>query len=234
MHAVPRSPEPESLAELRRAFAQWDDLGGQDRRRIRDRLARDFRQTCAYCERRCQQTTHNENLPDEETIDHFRPRDHFPSLSFDWLNLVYACRRCNQAKRNSWPGYGNSITEALFPASEYVNPNATDNQRPAQEFFSFDFSAGEIIPSNQLDSDESAIAGRTIRDINLNDIDLADNDPSSLLNMRKYRLYLTIEALMSAREDISSTNQIISRSISPGSPFSSYIAAYVNSPLFSP
>ena len=120
------------------------------------------------------------------------------------------------------------------PVSEYVNPNAGDNKRPAGNFFSFDVTSGEIVPSDKIGSEDWSIARRTISDIDLNDSILADNDPGNLRNLRRYRLYLMIEALMAASGDSNLTNLIISDSLSPRSPFSSYIAAYVNSPLFSP
>lgn len=121
-----------------------------------------------------------------------------------------------------------------MPVSEYVNPNATDGKRPAGDFFSCDVTSGEIAPSDKIGSEDWSIARRTIRDIDLNDSILGDNDPGNLRNLRRYRLYLMIEALMAASGDSNLTNLIISDSLSPRSPFSSYIAAYVNSPLFSP
>ena len=36
MHSVERSPEPDFLAELRATHFQWDDLHGDERRRIRN------------------------------------------------------------------------------------------------------------------------------------------------------------------------------------------------------
>ena len=98
LHSVPRSPEPEFLAELRSAYTNWDDLDGGDRRRIRDALARDFGLVCAYCEQFCQPTQSRAQTggeespppPDEESIDHLRPRSLFPNLWLDWPNLIYA------------------------------------------------------------------------------------------------------------------------------------------------
>ena len=240
MHSVQRSPEPGFFAGIRAANAQWDDLDGFNRRRIRDALAQDFGQICAYCERPCQFPAAEK--PDEESIDHFRPRSRFPGQWLDWLNLVYACRRCNQRKGDSWPGCDDALINRMLaaedsrymPVSEYVNPNATDGKRPAGDFFSFDVTSGEIAPSDKIGSEDWSIARRTIRDIDLNDSIQADNDPGNLHNLRRYRLYLMIEALMAASEDPNLTNRIISDSLSPRSPFSSYIAAYVNSPFFSP
>ena len=241
MHSVQRSPEPRFFADIRATKTRWDDLEPSDRGRIRDALARDFGRVCAYCERPCQSPTKSEK-PDEESIDHFKPRHHFSGQWLDWLNLIYACRRCNQRKGDSWPGYDDALINSLLaaedprytPVSEYVNPDAANNKRPARDFFSFDLSSGEIAPSDKISSEEWSIARRTISDIDLNDNDLADNDPNNLRQMRRYRLYLMLEALIAASGDPNSTNRILSESLSPHSPFSAYLAAYVNSPRFAP
>ena len=211
MHSVERSPEPDFLAQLRNDRAKWDDLDGGDRRRIRHALAQDFGPICAYCEQRCQPTrsrarTESEEesaTADEESIDHFRPRRWFPDLWLDWFNLVYACYRCNQSKADSWPvedDTKNRLLTAAFspryvPVSEYVNPNGSNRQRPALEFFDFDFDSGEIRPSAQLDDQEWSMARRTIDDVDLNDdiSELGAYHPDSLVNQRRYRLYLLIE-----------------------------------------
>ena len=105
MHSVERSPDPDFLAQMSTDHANWDELDGGDRRRIRDALAHDFGPICAYCETQCEWPNSYRNSPRQETIDHFRPRYRFPNLWLDWLNLVYACHRCNQTKGNSWPGF---------------------------------------------------------------------------------------------------------------------------------
>ena len=239
LHSVQRSPEPGFFAAIRAAKTRWDDLEPSDRRRIRDALVRDFGPICAYCERPCQSPTRAEK-PDEESIDHFNPRRHFSDQWLDWLNLIYACRRCNQRKSDSWPGHDDELTNRLLaaedprytPVSEYVDPNAANNKHPARDFFSFDISSGEIVLSDNISSEEWSIARRTISDIDLNDISLGDNDPGNLRQLRRYRLYLMIEALIAASGDLNLTNRIISESLSPHSPFSAYVAAYVNSPQF--
>lgn len=241
MHSVQRSPEPEFFPDIRAAKSRWGELDDYSRIRIRDALAWDFGRICAYCERPCQSPTRAEK-PDEESIDHFKPRRHFSDQWLDWLNLIYACRRCNQRKSDSWPGHDDALTNRLLaaedprytPVSEYVDPNAANNKRPARDFFSFDISSGEIAPSDNISSEEWSIARRTISDIDLNDISLGDNDPGNLRQLRRYRLYLMIEALIAASGDLNLTNRIISESLSPHSPFSAYVAAYINSPQFAP
>ena len=131
MRSVERSPEPDFFDDLRAAYTRWEDLDGGDRQHIRDALVRDFGTVCAYCEQPCQSPTQYEE-PHDESVDHFRPRHRFPNQWLDWLNLVYACRRCNQAKGRNWPGFDDALVNQLLagedhryvPVSEYVNPSA--------------------------------------------------------------------------------------------------------------
>ncbi len=243
MHSVERSPEPEFFDELREGRTQWDALDGSDRQRIRAELARDFRAICAYCERSCQSASapYGEPGAGDETIDHFRPRNRFPDLWLDWLNLVYACHRCNQAKGGNWPGYNderiNAILTAAYPSyepvSEYVNPNANPGRRPAEEFFAFDPETGELWPSAQLDPLEWSIALRTIRDVDLNDRQLGENDQSHLWSRRMEQRALLIERI-NELDDVDEKVNIMLEFMLPDKPFSSFVANYVRArfPLF--
>ena len=234
MHSVERSPEPDFLAQLRATHTQWDDLQGDERRQIRDALALDFGTICAYCERPCQGATATHEGPSEETIDHFRPRHQFPDLRFDWLNLVYACRRCNQAKGGSWPGFDDDLVNQMLaavdaryvPVSEYVNPSAVDGQRPAGEFFDFDDETGEMLPPSHLGGAEWSIARRTIRDVDLNDSELGENDESHLWNRRLEQRALLIERI-NRMDDFDAKLNIMLEFMLPDKPFSSFIRAYV-------
>ena len=104
MHSVERSSEPEFFDELREEYIHWDELDGSHRQRIRDALVQDFGTICAYCERPCQGATVTHEGHGEETIDHFRPRNRFPDLWLEWLNLVYSCRRCKSGERRQLAG----------------------------------------------------------------------------------------------------------------------------------
>ena len=240
MRSIKRSPRLEYLAELRARYTDWDDLDGDSRRRVRDALGRDFGQVCAYCQQVCQPPTLAQKS-NEESVDHFRPRDKFPELWLDWLNLVFACRRCNQNKGNRWPGYQDELTNQYLsrldsrytPVSEYVNPNLDDGQRPASEFFSFNIETGEMTPSEQLDTEEWSRAYRTIWDIELNDAGVGSNDPSHLWNQRRYQVYLLTEAV-EAIEDFDTKVRMMLEFMAPDKPFSGFISAYVavRFPLF--
>lgn len=233
MHSVQRSREPDFFVAIRAANTQWDDLDGSNRRRIRHALAQEFGRICAYCEQFCQLPTPAGN-PNEESVDHFRPRSRFPDQWLDWLNLVYSCRRCNQSKADSWPGYDDALTNRLLaaedsrytPISEYVNPNADAARRPANEFFDFNIATGEIAPAERLDPVEWSIARRTVADINLNDSDRGENEPGHLPYLRRSQLGLLIYEL-DRLDDFDSKVQLMLEFILPDKPFSGFVTAYL-------
>ena len=229
-----RSPEPGFLARLRSANTRWQDLDVEDRRGIRDALKEDFQAVCAYCEWPCASPDSTGVLPYAETIDHFRPRNYFTALWLDWLNLVYACQRCNKKKANSWPGYGDaSIDERLSsedprytPVTECVSPNATIGRRPAAEFFGYDFLTGEIAPAEQLDSVEWSMARRIIHDVDLNDSGIEENDPGHLLNRRLNQRTMLFEKL-NKLPDTEMQLSIMRDFSRADKPFSSFISAWL-------
>ena len=112
------------------------------------------------------------------------------------------------------------------PVSEYVSPNESAGQRPATDFFSYDLNTGEMMPSVQLSSIEWSVARRTIRDIDLNDSRLGENDPNHLWRQRRAQLDILREAA-NAQEDDELAAMIIQDLMLPNSPFSSFVQAYV-------
>lgn len=239
MHSVSRSTEPDYWEQLKAKYLRWQDIGSQERVQIRDSLVEDFGPICAYCERPCSSPTSAHDSPDEETIDHFRPRSRFPHLSFDWLNLIYACHRCNQRKSNHWPGYDDkSVNQALlglYPGrytapQEYVDPNWAVGKKHVREYFTFNVGTGEMAPAEELDALEWSMAIRTIRDIDLNgysDESPRENSPAHLRNRRLNHLNFLVNQLIGI-EDIAAQISIVHQFTMPDKPFSSFIAAWVN------
>ena len=228
MHSVPRSPEPDFLADFRKVKNQWDELDGTERQRIRTELMRDFGEVCAYCEQLCY-TPSKAEKPSDESIDHFRPRSRFPNLWLDWPNLIYACRMCNQNKGNKWPGSLDTYDEIsnrvlssedsrYTPVSQYVSPSQASHQRMAQEFFNFDAHTGRIAPSNGLASDEWAMARRTIWDMDLNS--------NYLCNLRLEQLDWLIEKLDTI-ESFDEKVNVIFRFMLQKTPFSTFVRSYL-------
>ena len=227
MHSAHRSTEPEFFEELQAVFAHWDELGSPERLRIRNSLTQDFGEVCAYCQQFCSPPSKTQK-PNDESIDHFRPRHIFPSLWLDWLNLIYACRMCNQNKDDRWPGSGSSydqLTDQYLshadsrycPVMEYVSPNEINGQRPAQEFFDFDVNSGRVTPSEQLEPEEWSMAKRTIWDIDL--------DSTHLRNLRLARLSWLLERL-NAIDDFDEKLNVMLRFMLPQMPFSAFVRAY--------
>lgn len=234
MHSVPRSTEPDFLPPLRAAYSRWNHLSLTQQRQIRRALAEDFQFVCGYCERGCQEFEARTGSADEGTTDHFRPRSRFQDLSLDWLNLVYACYRCNQIKRDRWPGRGDqSVNDDLaaediryVPPNEYVNPSSVEGQREAREYFDYDTETGQISPSERLDATDWSKARRTIFDIDLNDRDLPENDERHLWNRRLRQRDLLLRNL-NAVEDFDARVNIFFEFMGPDKPFSGFIFAYV-------
>lgn len=214
-------------------------MGYAERNELRQALSRDFSGICAYCDEECAPSTDRGKSTWVETIDHFRPRARFPHLTYDWPNLVYACERCNKAKADQWPEHDDLVNAFLaaydrfIPASEYVNPNALDGQLPASAFFDFDVETGEIVPAESVGDREWSIAVRTIRDIDLNDRNLGENDPNHLFNRRVGWLHRLI-AKLEAIDDFDSLMELMHAFTRPNQPFSGFVSAYFSRLMFGP
>lgn len=67
-------------------------------RKYKTVLRTEFGGQCVYC-RAVDRIKGIENFG----VDHYRPQKHFPTLATEYLNLYYACNRCNSLKRDFWP-----------------------------------------------------------------------------------------------------------------------------------
>lgn len=79
-------------------------------------LATDFSHRCAYCDD-----------PDAYGggyeayhVEHFAPKEKFPTLQFDYDNLLYACPWCNRAKWAIWPS--DDPTISIVGTEGFVDP----------------------------------------------------------------------------------------------------------------
>lgn len=230
MHFVDCGDEPASLRELVKYDANgkpdWDTSGPQGSNFYRD-LGRPFEYLCGYCERPC--IRRQPGKPASSEVDHFRPRSRFPELAFTWENLIYVCRRCNQAKGNQFPGkepladlaiaafsnearnYGKRFVD---PSEEdgYVNPR--DPAERAEAYFVFN-RAGEILPNPDLEDRKWSQARRTIRDLDLN----------ALCNLRISAYELTAEmARMLAGVRTRKAERLAALSSKPTPGFPSFVA----------
>lgn len=67
-------------------------------RRYKPDLQIEFSAQCVYCRSL-------DRIKGYETfgVDHYRPQKDFPHLATEYLNLFYACNRCNSFKGSYWP-----------------------------------------------------------------------------------------------------------------------------------
>ena len=156
MHWVDRGPEPGGLEEIRERYTpRWiqyyrNEVGTKPTdsrwRDFHDELQRRFGSLCGYCE-----------SPDRGEVDHFKPKSRFPELVYEWFDWIFACRACNQAKREKWPIDG------------YVDPCSTSQSRRPETYFTFDTKTGEVVPMKELSPDRFDKVQRMIDDLKLND-----------------------------------------------------------------
>lgn len=121
---------------------------------------------CAYCE--C-------SLDDKKHVEHFRPRKHFPKLTFRWDNLFGSCcgtQRCGTFKDNGAGQYN---------PDELIKPDVDD----PDDYLLF-LTTGKVIPAQDLEERDLRKAEETIRVFNLN------NDPA-LFGRRRTALSLELE-----------------------------------------
>ena len=152
-------------------------------------MHREFSGLCAFCERAVR---HKSGQPGP--IEHFRPRNpttgsqgsHFGAdLTFEWLNLLYACPECQGEKGNKWPGtmvlQADRLIDGLLAqragnegwtyvpvpvADGYVDPSGVAVD-PAEGYFEYDEVDCWISPSRDLPDDRRSKALRTIYDVGL-------------------------------------------------------------------
>ena len=168
MRWVDRGPEPVGLNWYRSRFtARWvwhcqtpgsTQPGDTYWRRFRAQLATGFNEKCGYCERRC--TTSSESGNRAPTVDHFKPKSRFGSLTYEWSNWVFSCSRCNGKKGNQWPMTG------------LVDLCAGPTHKRPEQYFDYLHETGEILPKVGLTKLERKKAQNTISALKLNDSDM--------------------------------------------------------------
>ena len=146
-------------------------------------------------------------------MEHFRPRNpaigsqlsHFGAdLTFNWLNLMYACPECQDKKGRNWPGTLVTQNEQLtdgeltqmarnngwtyVPVSVddgYVNPNGTAGD-PAEDYFEYEEFHCSISPSQNLPEDQRSRSLRTIYDIGLDGLSLSQQRRIHIEELRQH------------------------------------------------
>jgi len=115
-----KGPIPESLgkngakwkAELMERVEQgaeipdsmWNRYNQPD---VKQQIVTDAYSKCAYCESKIAHVTFGD-------IDHLRPKKRFPTTTYEWSNLLLACPRCNNKKRDNY----NEVVPPVNPVTE--------------------------------------------------------------------------------------------------------------------
>jgi len=156
MHHVIRGPEPSRLKRIRLRYTRaWIDyykerVGNKPTDRRWREFAKDlgvvFYEYCGYCEIYCR-----------GEVDHYRPKNKFPELVYEWNNWVFSCHDCNQNKGDNWPPSG------------FLDPCSNDTFcGGSQCCFIFDLKTGEVIPHPKLSTPNRSRAQTTIDILGLN------------------------------------------------------------------
>jgi hypothetical protein len=72
-------------------------------------LRYEFNRQCIYC-RRPEFYKH-----EDFGVEHYKPKEIFPELEWDYDNLFYACNTCNSRKGESWPTKTQIANNAFIP-----------------------------------------------------------------------------------------------------------------------
>ncbi len=138
---------------------------------IRELLKVSHSKKCCYCE--------SANIKGE--VEHFRPKAHYPWLTDDYRNLLWACHGCNQHKAAQLP-----VERKMADAPDPV-PVCDEKETLSMLNPSYDDKA---IQSFQFDqqgymSSKSKTASKTIEICKLNRVDLLDKRKEVLFNFEK-------------------------------------------------
>ena len=134
---------------------------------------------CCYCEK------YITDWGTGRQVDHYRPKDKYEHLKFDWDNLLLACGECNFAKSNK------------FPKSDSREPLILDPYDPChdpEDHIDFLVRKGENVPVELLGSiipkDGSANGKKTIQILQLDKLYLIKSRRETLDKVRFLYLLL--------------------------------------------
>lgn len=174
MHKLDRSAveAPSCLAEYDHQYQNWDDLGPNCKKQVREALvylqgnpaSLEGHIRCAYCEG---------VVFDGGHIEHFRRKNksHYPELTFEWSNLFRSCdARMHCGHHKDRKGATNYDPDKLIKPDE-VDP----------EHFLYFHSSGEVRPRQGLCDHDQEIAQETIRVFGLNEGSLRGKRNKKLL-----------------------------------------------------
>lgn len=140
--------------------AVWGQLPPKDRHEATEALVKEQHSLDGYTERRLRSDDWNTH------IDHFRKRDLFPQLTFDWENLIWA-EHSTEFGADAKDNYSECRAKDKVDYQNIVDPVHDD----PHDFFSY-LTDGEIVPKAGLDDTKRKKAQYTIDCFCLNNISL--------------------------------------------------------------
>jgi uncharacterized protein (TIGR02646 family) len=172
---------PPCLAKYQHGRDNWNDVAPEHKAQIRTHLERMQGPRCAYCEGPLDDLGRH--------IEHFRCKDRFPKLTFDWSNLYCSCLRDDSC------GWYKDNKAASYDANVLIDPC----QNEPDHYFKF-YSDGTVRIRSGLSIAEQNRAQETLRVFNL------QNQRLNAMRQRAFETYLAIEpgimdALVEFEED---------------------------------
>lgn len=163
MKKFQRLPEPSFLSDKWEAWGlEWEQRRAEQsnatfnwhqvereplNQKLQPLLKQQTQDHCSFCD------AFPVTPPSDDTIEHFRPKAHFPCDAYRWANLYYCCRFCQKKD-------GNFCEDVLKPdAADYA----------FDEFFRWDFTTGTIEVNEQKSPENQARAKFTIQYFRLNE-----------------------------------------------------------------
>lgn len=113
---------------------------------IRQKLMQMTGERCSYCDGFL-------NRESRGTVDHFRPKETFPELAFDWYNLLAACDLCQSHKLSKFD-------ELL------LKPDEQDYS--FTRYYVLNYSSGAVEPAPFASAEDQARASTTLEMLGIN------------------------------------------------------------------
>lgn len=89
---IPSYLTPQLVQELTDKYIRDNNERVWDIPALKEDLLRITNNKCCYCE--CNVTQEAKYFE----VEHFYPKEHYPTRVIDWFNLLPSCKRCNRAK----------------------------------------------------------------------------------------------------------------------------------------
>ena len=161
MRRIYKGAEPPALAAWKAGWTPagvappWDEIPDPPRSQLRAALEADQRSLCCYCTGSIGNGAYH--------IEHFRPRNPYAHLTYEWSNLLASCQGAGgqdlvKERRHCGDPKGNWFEEGFT-----VDPT----RPPVEALFRFPLT-GKVAATKTLDSSRKNAVETTIKMLNLN------------------------------------------------------------------